>query len=150
MAGRSGRISIAGSRMSTHSNGITAQPIPARTIASWAPLSKVRKTNVGTAPAARSPSSMSCWQLLADERGAVELGRAVGAFGQVAALGDEHERVVEQNHAFEVGGGGSANGERHVELAADDLARAVQLVLVLEQADVDVRVLLPQSTHDRR
>ncbi len=43
---------------------MTAQPIPARTIAIWAPLSYVRNTNVGVAPTAWRPRSTSAWQLL--------------------------------------------------------------------------------------
>ena len=63
-SGDRNRTSTPLSRVSTASSGMTAQPMPARTIAIWAPLSYVRNTNVGLAPTARRPFSMSSWQLL--------------------------------------------------------------------------------------
>ena len=145
-------MSIAGSRVSTASSGITAQPIPARTIASWAPLSLVRNTNVGSTPHARRPSSivlLAAARRVADERGAVEVGRRVRAVRQLAGRRHEHERVLEQQQRLQVAGA-QPDGERQVELAGEHGVGAGVDVLVLEQADVEVRVLAAEPAHDRR
>ena len=151
-AGVSGRMSTAVSRVSTASSGITAQPMPARTMASWAPLSLVRKTHVGSAPHGQQPVLdllLAAARRVADERGVVEVDGGVGPGRQLAGRRHQHERVLEEEQRLEVAGA-RADGERQVELAGEHGHGAGVGVLVLEQADVEVGVLAAQPAHDGR
>ncbi len=74
---------------------------------------------------------------------------AYGPSGNLAGRRHEHERILEQQHRLQLAGT-QPDGEGHVELAGDHGVRPGVDVLVLQQADVEVRVLAAEPADDRR
>ena len=68
--------------------------------------------------------------------------------GHITGQGDEHERVVKQHRRVETGTD-VADREGDVELARDEAAVRLVLVVGLEDSDVDARVLGTQAPDDR-
>ncbi len=136
--------------MSIASIGITAAPMPARTIDITAPLSAVLNTINGSTPSAAKVSSTLPMShsirgndTICTPSSCSQPNRTVG---EVAAATHEHVRVVEQLDRFDRAVERS-HPVRQVELAGE---QSLDRGLLLEDADVDGRVLIAQLHDDLR